>query len=118
MAKISFVHPMGASLRERATCEDVLHEWRHGLFCEKGDEAASLGIHESATLKVKVAFELGYHPEMVLNLLVLLFAVRLEVLSFINQCRFLALLPLDLLSIIGLFVCIIALLPLSTHALR
>jgi hypothetical protein len=55
---------------------------------------------------------------MLLNLLVLLFDVRLEVLSFINQCCFLSLLPLDLLPIVRLFVRIIALLPLSMDAHR
>jgi hypothetical protein len=48
----------------------------------------------------------------------LLLNVRLEPLYFINQCRFLALLPLDLLSIIGLFVRVIAILPLSMDARR
>jgi hypothetical protein len=43
-----------------------------------------VGIHERATLKVKLTFEIGNHPEMLLNLLVLLLDVRLEVLSFIN----------------------------------
>jgi hypothetical protein len=55
---------------------------------------------------------------MLLNLLVLLLDVRLEVLSFINECCFLALLPLDLLPIVSLFVRVIALLPLSMDAHR